>query len=145
RQNFTCILDRSISLGARRIGPVRVGVVVIKIVAHLFDDMPWHLRTTRPIKISDGVAVMDALERRKVLPDFVNWSNLCLCLTESDCGHSAHDTKNCNSAYLCVLCASAVTAFTYLFTAETRGRRDTQRRLQVGEYSIYISFFSRPR
>ena len=74
------MLKRGIGFGARRIRPVRVGVVVIKVIAHFFDDVPWHLRAAWPIEISNRVAVMDAFESGEVLPDFRNWSDLCLCL-----------------------------------------------------------------
>jgi hypothetical protein len=84
------MLESGVSFSARRIRPVRVGVVVIKVVAHLLDDIPRHLRTAWPVKIRDGVAVMDALESREVLPDFGNWSDFCLCLSG---GHLGHDNR----------------------------------------------------
>ena len=55
---------------ARRISPVRVRVVVKKIIVHRFDNHPRHLSPARSVEISDRVTVMNARERGKLLSNF---------------------------------------------------------------------------
>jgi hypothetical protein len=45
---------------------MRVGIMVIEIVAHLLDYITRHLSTARAVKVSDREAIVYPLESRKV-------------------------------------------------------------------------------
>src|SRR5258705_529460 len=61
--------ERRVCLFAGRIGPMSVGVVVIKVVVHCFDHLPRHLGSAWAVKISNGLVVVYARERRKTGSD----------------------------------------------------------------------------
>ncbi len=71
-QDLARMLESGVCLRARRISPVSVCVVVIKVVAHLFDDVPRHLRAAGPIEIGDWITVVYAFESGEVFSDFGN-------------------------------------------------------------------------
>src|SRR2546421_4818607 len=62
-------LDQLVRLGARRVGPVRVGVVMIKVVAYGLDDCARNLRAAGAVEVCDGVSFVLASERGEVRPD----------------------------------------------------------------------------
>ena len=62
------LLDYTVGLRARRIGPVRVGVVMIEIVAHGLDHAARDLRAAGAVEVGDREAFMLALKRGKVRP-----------------------------------------------------------------------------
>ena len=69
-----------------------VCVVVIKVVAHLLDDVARNLSSARSIEIGDRVTIVDALQSGEVFSNFTNWGDLGLGLTGS-CGHLLHNNK----------------------------------------------------
>ena len=62
-------LDQLVRLGARRVGPVRVGVVMIKVVAYGLDDCARNLRAAGAVEVCDGASFVLASERGEVRPD----------------------------------------------------------------------------
>src|SRR5687768_9835148 len=86
------MLDGGIGFGARRIGPMRVCIMVIQIVAHPLNHVTRHLRTARAVKIGDGIAVVYAFERGEMFSDLANWRDFLLL--EGCCRHLAHLSRN---------------------------------------------------
>src|SRR6059058_5312506 len=75
------IHDGSVCLFARRISPMRVGVVMIEIINHRFGHHARDLRAARPIEVGHSVIGVAAFERGKVRPDLFSRScTLCNCL-----------------------------------------------------------------
>ncbi len=73
RKNLARVLESSIRFRARWISPMRVCVVVIEVVAHLFDDVPGHLSSSGTIEIGDPVAVVYPFKSRELVSDFSHW------------------------------------------------------------------------
>src|SRR5882724_740208 len=64
--DFPRMFERCVSFFAGRVSPVGVRIVVIEIVAHLFDHLPGYLGASWTVKVGDVPAVMYSLERWKV-------------------------------------------------------------------------------
>src|SRR5207248_8166350 len=71
------IHNGSVCFLARRISPMRVGVVMIEILNHRFGHHARDLRTARPIEVGHSVIGVAAFERGKVLSDL--FSRGCMC------------------------------------------------------------------
>ena len=71
-QHLPRIGDDRIRLGTRRIVPMRVRIVVIKIIGHRLDDRPWNLRSPGPIEIRHRHVMVLSRQGREVRADFVN-------------------------------------------------------------------------
>ena len=52
-ERHTRRVERGVGLGARRIVPVRVRVMVEQVVVHRLDDLSRHLRAARPVEVRD--------------------------------------------------------------------------------------------
>ena len=65
-KRLTRFRDCFVSLGARRIRPVGVGVVMIEIIQHRITDAPGSLSSTRSVEVRDRMPVMNSLERREL-------------------------------------------------------------------------------
>src|SRR3954463_16823494 len=50
--------DYRVGFGAGRIGPVGVGVVVVKVIIHGLDYRAWHLRSAGSIKVGHSISVV---------------------------------------------------------------------------------------
>ena len=61
--------EHRISLGARRIRPFGVGVVVVQVVEHGFAYLTRDLSTPRPVEVRNLMAVVNPVERGKKFPD----------------------------------------------------------------------------
>ena len=61
-----------IRLGARRIRPVRVGIVPIQVVGHRLADGARDLGAARTVEVGDGLSLLAALQRGKVGADHVD-------------------------------------------------------------------------
>ncbi len=72
RQRQTGGGDRLVGLLARRVEPVRVGVVAEEVFVHGRDDGPRDLRASRPVEIRDGPPRVPPLERREGSADRVD-------------------------------------------------------------------------
>src|SRR5262249_1360430 len=72
--------------------PMRVGVVVIQVIAHLLDNVTRHLRAAWAVEISNRITIVDAFESGEVFSNFGNRRDLRLWLTGS-CGHLVHHNK----------------------------------------------------
>src|SRR2546430_3103712 len=62
-QHLPSRVDDRVGFLAGGIGPVGIGVVMIKIIIHCLDHRAWHLRAAGSIEISDRITVMNAGER----------------------------------------------------------------------------------
>ena len=71
RHRHPGLVDRLVRLGAGRVVPVRIGVMVIEVIRHRLDHPARHLRSTGPVEIRNRLAVVNALERRELGPDQV--------------------------------------------------------------------------
>src|SRR5215468_7749945 len=58
-------VDDHVSLRACRISPMRIGVMVIKIIVDCFHHRPWHLGSTGSIEIGYRMTEISARKRRK--------------------------------------------------------------------------------
>ena len=63
-------LYRGVSFCARGIGPMSIGVVVIKIIGHGLDDRPWNLRAARAVEVSDRKTVVHSFQSREMGTNF---------------------------------------------------------------------------
>ena len=70
------IFNGGVCFFAGWIGPVRVGVVVIKVVGHRVNDLTRNLRPTGPVEVGDRMPIVIALESREVRTDFRGQSTL---------------------------------------------------------------------
>ena len=65
---------RRVSFGTAGKRPVCVGVVVIEVIDHRVNDDPRNLCSPRPVEVSNTMAAMNAIERRKVSADLIRRS-----------------------------------------------------------------------
>ena len=75
RHRLAAFARARIGFSTRRECPVRVCIVMDKIIHHRVDNRPGDLCTAWPIKIGDRMTLMNALECREVRADFVGSSN----------------------------------------------------------------------
>ena len=71
-ERFARARDQLVGLFARRIAPVRVGVVMEEVIVHRRDDRARDLRAARAVEVRDGVSAVRPLQRRKVRTNFVD-------------------------------------------------------------------------
>src|SRR6185295_5283735 len=67
--NLSGLRERRVCFFTGRVSPMSIGVVVIEVVVHCFDHLPRHLGSAGAVKISNGLVVVCAGERRKTGPD----------------------------------------------------------------------------
>ena len=60
------LLDDRISLSTRRVVPMRVRIVVVKIIGDRRTDLARHLRSPRSVEVCDWMLVVNSLQSRKV-------------------------------------------------------------------------------
>lgn len=68
--NFACVFDGDVRLGARGIRPVTISVVMIKIVAHLLDDVSRRLRAAGTVEVRDWETIVYSIEGGELLSYF---------------------------------------------------------------------------
>ena len=69
--------DNGIGLDTGRVGPVRIGVVVEKIVSHCVDDRGRDLGPARTIKVGDWILAVDSLKGWEMPSDFGKGTHRC--------------------------------------------------------------------
>src|SRR6187455_671782 len=62
-------MNGGVGLGARRVAPVRIRVVVVEIIGHRVHHATWYLRSSGTVEVRDWMAVVNALESRKLRAD----------------------------------------------------------------------------
>jgi hypothetical protein len=67
--------QRCISLDARRIIPVGIGVVMVEVIDQRVGYAPRDLRSVRSVEIGDGLATMYAIQSGELGPDLVGGRN----------------------------------------------------------------------
>jgi hypothetical protein len=75
RERHASRVERLIGFEAAWKMPVRVRVVMHQVVGHRVDDALRHLSAARAVEIRDGLAFVDAPQRRKRSPYGVDWRN----------------------------------------------------------------------
>src|SRR5262249_18771418 len=63
--------DQLVGLGAGRISPMRIGIMVEKVITHCFDDLAGDLSSSGTIEISYWEIIVFTLESREMRTDFI--------------------------------------------------------------------------
>src|SRR4051812_10351909 len=82
--------DQPIGLGAGRVMPMRVCIVVQQVVAHRVYDGLWYLRAARTVEIRNLVAVVLPAQRRKLLANLLS-AQLLACRRSDLARGGAHE------------------------------------------------------
>src|SRR6266480_4864394 len=93
------VFNCCVSLLARRICPVRICVVMIKVIGHSLHNTSRHLSPAGAIKIGDRIFIVYAQKSRKICPNFSSRSDLYLV---GDTGH-VNDNPTMSRRWLLII------------------------------------------